>query len=67
MLDRAGVILEIFSRHAQTRESKTQVELAKLQYVLPRLAGLWSHFERQLGGGVGDKECFELLSAAVGR
>lgn len=55
ILDRAGVILEIFSRHARTRESKTQVELAKLQYVLPRLAGLWAHFERQRGGGVGNK------------
>ena len=55
VLDRAGVILEIFSRHAQTREAKTQVELAKLQYVLPRLAHLWSHFERQRGGGVGNK------------
>lgn len=55
VLDRSGVILEIFSRHAQTREAKTQVELAKLQYVLPRLAHLWSHFERQRGGGVGNK------------
>ena len=55
VLDRAGVILEIFSRHAKTREAKTQVELAKLQYVLPRLAHLWSHFERQRGGGVGNK------------
>ena len=55
VLDRTGIILEIFSRHAQTREAKTQVELAKLQYVLPRLAHLWSHFERQRGGGVGNK------------
>lgn len=55
VLDRAAIILEIFSRHAQTREAKTQVELAKLQYVLPRLAHLWSHFERQRGGGVGNK------------
>lgn len=55
VLDRAGIILEIFSRHARTREAKTQVELAKLQYVLPRLAHLWSHFERQRGGGVGNK------------
>lgn len=53
VLDRAGVILEIFSRHARTRESKTQVELAKLQYILPRLVRLWSHFERQRGGGGG--------------
>ncbi|MBU6154099.1 MAG: GTPase HflX [Bdellovibrionales bacterium] len=55
VLDRTGIILEIFSRHARTRESKTQVELAKLQYVLPRLAHLWNHFERQRGGGVGNK------------
>jgi GTP-binding protein HflX len=55
VLDRTGIILEIFSRHARTREAKTQVELAKLQYVLPRLAHLWSHFERQRGGGVGNK------------
>jgi GTP-binding protein HflX len=55
VLDRAAIILEIFSRHARSREAKTQVELAKLQYVLPRLAHLWSHFERQRGGGVGNK------------
>ncbi len=55
VLDRTGIILEIFSRHARTREAKTQVELAKLQYVLPRLAHLWNHFERQRGGGVGNK------------
>ena len=51
ILDRPGVIIEIFSRHARTRESKTQVELARLQYLLPRLAHFWSHFERQRGGG----------------
>jgi len=55
VIDRTGIILEIFSRHARTREAKTQVELAKLQYVLPRLAHLWNHFERQRGGGVGNK------------
>lgn len=55
VLDRTGVILEIFSRHAKTRESKVQVEIARLKYVLPRLAHLWSHFERQRGGGVGNK------------
>jgi GTPase len=53
-LDRAGVILEIFSQHAQTKEAKTQVEVASLQYLKPRLAHLWTHFERQ-GGGVGQK------------
>ena len=55
VLDRYAIILEIFSRHARTSEAKTQVELAKLQYVLPRLAHLWNHFERQRGGGVGNK------------
>jgi len=50
-LDRPGVIIEIFSRHARTKESKTQVALARLQYLLPRLAHFWTHFERQRGGG----------------
>lgn len=49
-IDRPGVILEIFSRHARSKESKTQVELAKLEYLLPRLAHFWTHFERQRGG-----------------
>jgi len=52
VLDRPGVIIEIFSQHARTKESKTQVALARLQYLLPRLAHFWSHFERQRGGGV---------------
>jgi GTP-binding protein HflX len=52
-LDRPGVIIEIFTRHARTKESKTQVGLARLQYLLPRLAHFWSHFERQRGGGGG--------------
>ena len=51
ILDRPGVIIEIFSQHARTKEAKTQVELARLQYLLPRLTGLWTHFERQRGGG----------------
>ena len=55
VLDRSGVIIEIFSRHAHTKEAKTQVELAKVQYMLPRLAHFWSHFERQRGGGVGNR------------
>lgn len=54
VVDRPGVIIEIFSRHARTKESKTQVELARLQYLLPRLAHYWSHFERQRGG-IGNK------------
>lgn len=52
-LDRPGVIIEIFTRHARTKESKTQVALARLQYLLPRLAHFWSHFERQRGSGGG--------------
>jgi GTP-binding protein HflX len=55
VIDRPGVIIEIFSQHARTKESKTQVELARLEYVLPRLAHLWSHFERQRGGGTGNR------------
>ncbi|MBI2711308.1 MAG: GTPase HflX [Bdellovibrio sp.] len=51
ILDRPGVIIEIFSQHARTKESKTQVALARLQYLLPRLAHFWNHFERQRGGG----------------
>ena len=51
VLDRPGIIIEIFSRHARSKESKTQVALARLQYLLPRLAHFWSHFERQRGGG----------------
>jgi GTPase len=60
VLDRPGVIIEIFSRHARTKEAKTQVELARLQYLLPRLAHFWTHFERQRGGigmkGMGEKQ-----------
>ena len=55
VLDRPGVIIEIFSRHARTKESKTQVELARLQYLYPRLAHFWDHFERQGGGGSGGR------------
>jgi GTP-binding protein HflX len=42
--------LDIFKKHALTKESKTQVELAHLQYLLPRLTRLWTHLERQMGG-----------------
>ncbi|MCX6130785.1 MAG: GTPase HflX [Proteobacteria bacterium] len=51
VLDRTGVILEIFSRHARSNQAKVQVEIAKLEYLLPRLAGAWTHFQRQKGGG----------------
>lgn len=50
IVDRCHVILEIFAKHAQTREAKIQIEIARLQYVLPRLAGFWSHLSRQKGG-----------------
>ncbi len=52
VLDRTAVILDIFARHARTAQAKTQVEIARLEYLLPRLAGAWTHLERQRGGGV---------------
>src|SRR5262249_9117432 len=55
ILDRSGVIIEIFSQHARTKESKTQVALARLQYLLPRLTHFWTHFERQRGGSTGSR------------
>jgi GTP-binding protein HflX len=54
ILDRAALILDIFSRRARTHEGQLQVELAQHQYILPRLAGQWSHLER-LGGGIGTR------------
>jgi len=50
ILDRTGLILDIFARRAQTAAAKTQVELAQYQYLLPRLTRLWTHLERQRGG-----------------
>jgi GTP-binding protein HflX len=50
ILDRSALILDIFAAHAKTREAKTQVELAQLNYLLPRLTGHWSHLSRQVGG-----------------
>jgi GTP-binding protein HflX len=47
VIDRPALILDIFARHAKSREAKTQVELAQLEYLLPRLAGHWTHLERQ--------------------
>ena len=52
VLDRAGIILDIFARHAKSKQAKTQVEIAQLEYLLPRLTGAWTHFQRQTGGGV---------------
>ena len=50
ILDRTILILDIFASRAMTYHAKTQVELAQLQYMLPRLTGLWTHLERQKGG-----------------
>ncbi|RZF58759.1 GTPase HflX [Sphingobacterium corticibacterium] len=50
ILDRSNLILDIFAKHAQTAQAKTQVELAQLQYLLPRLTRMWTHLERQRGG-----------------
>jgi GTP-binding protein HflX len=50
IIDRSGLILDIFARRAKTREARTQVELAQLQYLLPRLTRQWTHFSRQVGG-----------------
>lgn len=50
ILDRSNLILDIFARRAQTAQARTQVELAQLQYLLPRLTRLWTHLERQKGG-----------------
>ncbi len=60
IVDRSSLILDIFASRAQTSQARTQVELAQLQYLLPRLRGLWSHLERQRGGigmrGPGEQE-----------
>lgn len=60
IVDRTSLILDIFARRAQTAQARTQVELAQMQYLLPRLRGLWTHLERQRGGigmrGPGEKE-----------
>lgn len=56
VLDRTALILEIFGLHATTREGKLQVELARLEYMLPRLKGMWGHLEKErLGGGRGTR------------
>jgi GTPase len=54
VIDRAQLILDIFAQHAVSAEGKLQVELAQLEYNLPRMRGLWQHLER-LGGGVGTR------------
>ncbi len=50
VLDRSNLILDIFAKRAQSAQAKSQVELAQLQYMLPRLTRLWTHLERQKGG-----------------
>jgi GTP-binding protein HflX len=56
ILDRSGIILDIFAKHARTAEAKVQVEVAQLEYLLPRLTNAWSHLSRQAGGvGIGMK------------
>ena len=60
VVDRSSLILDIFANRAKTAQAKTQVELAQMQYLLPRLRGLWTHLERQRGGigmrGPGEQE-----------
>lgn len=50
VIDRVQVILEIFAHHARTRDAKIQIEISRLQYMLPRLQSLWTHFTKQRGG-----------------
>ncbi|MCK5882401.1 MAG: GTPase HflX [Bacteriovoracaceae bacterium] len=61
VVDRCHIILEIFAEHARTRDAKIQIEIARLQYLLPRLSGFWSHLGRQRGavgviGGEGEQQ-----------
>ena len=53
VLDRCGLILDIFAQRAKTKEGRLQVELAQYKYLLPRLTGMWTHLERQGGSGQG--------------
>lgn len=55
VMDREEVILDIFARRARTREAVMQVDLARMQYALPRMAGMWKHLDRQRGGSGGGK------------
>lgn len=60
ILDRSGLILDIFARNAKTAQARTQVELAQMEYMLPRLTRMWTHLQKQKGGigmkGPGEKE-----------
>ena len=53
MIDRTELILDIFASRARTHEARLAVELAQLEYSMPRLKRMWTHLERQAGGGVG--------------
>ena len=71
VFDRTGIILDIFKNNAKTKESKLQVELASLQYMLPRLTRQWTHLERQMGGtgtrgGPGEKQ-IEIERRLIGK
>jgi GTP-binding protein HflX len=50
IFDRVYIILEIFAKHARTSDAKIQIEISRLQYILPRLTSMWSHFSKQKGG-----------------
>ncbi len=52
VLDKTAIILDIFAKHAHSNYAKTQVEIAQLEYLLPHLAGAWTHFGKQKGGGI---------------
>jgi GTP-binding protein HflX len=60
VIDRTQVILDIFAQHARSHEGRMQIELAQLEYLLPRLRRMWTHLERQKGGigmrGPGEKQ-----------
>jgi len=53
VLDRTELILEVFNKHAQTKEARLQIELAKIRYTMPRLKRMWTHLSRQVAGGGG--------------
>ena len=70
VIDRTSLILEIFSQRAKTAYAKMQVELARYNYMLPRLAGMWTHLERQRGGvgtrgGMGETEFHQAVREVV--
>ncbi len=56
VMDRSAVILDIFAKHAKTKEARTQVEIARLEYMMPRMVGAWTHFAKQEGSGTGEKQ-----------